>query len=301
MKSKWPWWQDYSGQKDQQIRSLLRAILDLHGFYSSGAKRSKETWLWRGQANDTFDLSAGMHTRLSKSTHTPNDANVVAATEVLLDVTRQAHLDVHEGASLPDLALLARLQHHGAATPLLDVTLDPLVALYMAVVSPDSDDMLYDGVLFAIRKPKENPTPEPFDTRSFQEVYNTLPTKSFVVYTAPDVSDRLRIQRGHFVLSRFSHNTSGVSINATLDSDFNNPWIKHRLNNLDKPGPPITPSSDIAVFRVSQKLKRDLRSWLEETTGLSKEFVYPTVWHQPHQEAFAKSHNRSVPAVLAST
>lgn len=37
---------------------------------------------------------------------------------------------------LPDLALLALLQHHRAATPLMDVTLDPIVGLYMSVVGP---------------------------------------------------------------------------------------------------------------------------------------------------------------------
>lgn len=290
-KAPWPWWQQYTGTDDYRIRELLRAVLDLHGYFGDPA-----TWLWRGQANFEFLLSPGAHTRVCMSGLELTDVNVEAVTRKLLDSTRAARLDLHEGAALPDFALLAQLQHHGAATPLLDVSLDPLVALYMAVVSPGGADNDKDGVVFAIRKPEKvaDSVVEPFDTRSFEEIYRALPTDRAVFYRAPDVSDRLRIQRGYFLVSRVAQGPK-VTIHASIDADREGAWINKRMAARGRTGPQPAVTSDVAIFRVPGKFKPQLQIWLEERTGLSKDFVYPTVWHQPHHEAFAKSHSRVSP------
>ncbi len=123
---------------------------DLHAMYGVD-----EPWLWPGQANAGFNLEPGMHTRV-KENAALDDAHVRSFTSGLVKAARTAALDRHEGTELPDMALLALLQHHRAATPLLDVTLDPIVGLYMAVVSPDPADEKADGVLFAIRRPKRS-------------------------------------------------------------------------------------------------------------------------------------------------
>lgn len=206
---------------------------------------------------------------------------------------------MHEAAALPDFALLAQLQHHGAATPLLDVSLDPLVALYMAVVSPNAQDDDGDGVVFAIKKHEGTDTSgiEPFDTRSFEDIYQALPHDRAVFYRAPDVSDRLRIQRGYFLVSRLDERHPKVTIHLSIDEDLQGAWINKRMDARGVKGPQPPATSDVAAFRVPRKLKPRLRGWLEERTGLSRDFVYPTVWHQPHHEAFAKSQGRRSPAL----
>lgn len=139
----WPWWDPKPGPQDYKIRELLRAVFDLHAYYGS-----KSIWLWRGQADARHNLSPAMHTRILEQGLPLEDASVVQSTEQLLSDARAAGLDKHEGVRLPDMALLALLQHHGAATPLLDVSLDPLVALYMATVSPRGADIRQTGVVF---------------------------------------------------------------------------------------------------------------------------------------------------------
>lgn len=151
-----------------------------------------------GDSRTTRTISRPAYTRVAAG-GLANEC-VVECTTDLIGAARDARLDLHEDARLPDLALLAMLQHHGAATPLLDVSLDPLVALYMAVVSPNPADDDNDGVLFAIRRPQS--TLMAFDSGPFNEVYNQLPDDAAVLYTAPDVSERLRIQRGHFLLAK---------------------------------------------------------------------------------------------------
>lgn len=287
----WPWWQQPTGTDAYRIRELLRAILDLHAYYGDSA-----TWLWRGQANAAHPLKPAIHTRIEINGDTVDDREVVQRTTEILNSARSAHLDDHEGISLPDLPLLALLQHHGAATPLLDVSLDPLVALYMAVVSPSQADDHEPGVLFAIRKP-EDPLPadlvRPFDTRSFEQVYTGLPDTSVVFYTAPDVSERLRIQRGYFLLAKVRSGDPRVSV--PLSHDTGPPgttWLHERMARRGRSGKLHVPLCDIGTFRIPPQFKPSLREWLETRTGLTADFVYPTAWHQPYLEAFARSHGR---------
>lgn len=249
-----------------------------------------EQWLWRGQANGTHRIEPAIHTRVENSGSLTDD-RVKEATEKLIDATRGAALDNHESTTLPDLALLAMLQHHGAATPLLDVTLDPVVALYMAVVSPNPADRTRDGVLFAIKRPARQPI-EKFDSRKFREIYDSLGTSGTSLYEAPDVSERLRIQRGLFMFGKV-----GVSDNATipltfeLDGDPATHWLERRLNDRTAGRPPSA-RTDVAVFPIPENIRDLLQGWLEARSGMTTDFVYPTRWHQPHFEQFAKSHGR---------
>ncbi len=64
----------------------------------------------------------------------------------LLRLARGHGHDIHDGQVMSELPLMARLQHAGASTPMLDVTLDPMVALFFACQSEPEED----GLLLAI-------------------------------------------------------------------------------------------------------------------------------------------------------
>jgi hypothetical protein len=272
------------------MRELIRGILDLHGYYGD-----PNVWLWRGQANAAHALKPGIHTRIEANKQVLGDSEVIGATQTLLRRARDARLNSHEGTDLPDLALLAMLQHHGAATPLLDVSLDPLVALYMAVVSPSKADDDEDGVLFAIKRPRDSQAIEmvrPFDTREFADVYQHLPGTAPILYSAPDVSERLRIQRGHFLLGRVTTADLRVSLPLSIETGrVTETWLTKRMDGRGSANMNVA-TTDIATFRIPKQFKIDLKDWLEKRTGLTTDFVYPTAWHQPHLEVFAKSHSR---------
>jgi len=286
----WPWWHQQTGPHEYRIRELLRAIWDLHAMYG------QTTWLWRGQPNAAHNIVPGVHSRIVPSERL-DDAQVLACTQDLIDAAKRAALDVHEGVRLPDLALLAMLQHHGAATPLLDVSLDPLVALYMAVVSSNAEDDLHDGALFAFRRPK---TIIPaFESSSFAKTYAALPADQVVFYSAPDVSERLRIQRGHFLTGRVA-----AGFRTTLPLGIEDPseglaniWVYRLMNRRGevRRQPRLDQGTDVAVFRVTGNFKTRLRAWLEDRSGLTPAFVLPTAWHRPHLDAFCQSHGRKTP------
>lgn len=249
-----------------------------------------DPWLWRGQANGAYGLEPAVHTRIRAHESLTDDA-VERYTVSLIEAARHAALDRQEDTILPDMALLALLQHHGAATPLLDVSLDPMVGLYMATVSPNLDDQKLDGALFAIRRPAV--TIADFDSRSFKTIYDAMGHDETAFYSAPDVSERLRIQRGHFLMGRVSTTDSRVGIPVEIETGVAaNTWIWKRMGSRRTTAPPTKATSDIAVFRVTWRFKERIRTWLEARSGLTPDFVYPTAWHQPHLDRFAASHGR---------
>ena len=63
----------------------------------------------------------------------------------LIDPGRTAGFGIEDGHEIPDLELLAKLQHFGAATGLLDFTWNPLVALWFASKPVKSDHKRLKG------------------------------------------------------------------------------------------------------------------------------------------------------------
>lgn len=91
---------------------------------------------YRGQANESWDLEAGIFRK---------DNELLRSKENT--ILRQADLMLwNETASCKsNLEKLIFFQHYGLATRLLDVTFNPLVALYMACGSTDKN---FDGVVY---------------------------------------------------------------------------------------------------------------------------------------------------------
>lgn len=280
--------------------------MGLHGTWQ------EEVWLWRGQSRVEWLLEPGIHTRLRNSGFDLIDENVGAVTAQLLTLARARGLHRVENLDLPDLALLAHLQHHGAATALLDVTVDPLVALWMTVNASAADPAGHDtesGNVFAIRRPPRERWLEPLDSRSLWDPApsprgaraditsalartKTMARSNIYWYRPPDISERLRIQRGSFILgSARSH----PAVTIDLDAETGTGWLAKRVNSLGRPGKPAEALTDVAVFRIPPRLKAELRGWLEERAGLTLDVVFPTPWHNPFLEQFSRTYGRHRP------
>ncbi|WP_109993243.1 FRG domain-containing protein [Salinisphaera sp. LB1] len=295
-------WKPKTNNAEQNARYIVSAAMWLHTTFS------EEVWLWRGQAQKKYGIEPGVHTRVLNTKKFPHTENTVEhATAGLLNISRRIGLDRQGDTKLPDLAMLAHLQHHGAATPLLDVTTDPLIALWMIAFANAKEPGSLDGVsgiLYGIRKPLPELWISPLDARPYSS--KNRPSISGSLgnavwwYQAPDVTERLRIQRGSFLLGQLPDTVDRKITTIPLDSGetLENHWLKERMKRRGQPSNTTRARSDVFGIVVTGSTKRHLRKLLEDRSGLSVETVYPTPWHRPFIGQFAEAYGRNRPLEL---
>lgn len=296
-------WRSKKTTAQQKAREIIEIAIFLHQTFKG------EVWLWRGQARSDHDLVPGMHTRILNHMSTPhyrrdpqppNDL-LKTATEQLLNDARNVGLDRQGDIRLPDMALLANLQHYGAATPLLDVTTDPLIALWMIAFANSENPAEYDkspGYLYGIIKPPEDRRISAYDARKFSasgepSILNSLQGKVWW-YEAPDVSERLRIQRGSFLIGPLSLQGNNLDSSLPLNlEDGGSDWLNKRVNKRGKQSNTAHRTTDAFAIVVPGAVKKFLRQMLVERSGLTIAAVYPIPWHRPIIEQFSRGYGRS--------
>ena len=109
-------------------------------------------YAYRGQENSQWLLHSSATRRLINEYGNEVLGNPAFPTQYLdyhrnrlIEPARARGFDIENGHKISDLQLLAKLQHLGAATGLLDFTRSPLVALWFA-----SQEISCDGQLFVI-------------------------------------------------------------------------------------------------------------------------------------------------------
>jgi hypothetical protein len=297
----WETWSPTGGGPAHRVRALIRAVMALH------STKSGEIWLWRGQSRIAFRLEPAMHSRVRITVPQVefSEASVRAASRELIQAARADGLDAIEFLRLPDLALLAHLQHHGAATPLLDVTVDPFVALWM-VAHANGDNISVDdevdGALYAIRRPPPSRWLATLDSRPYWDSEGTDPDIATAVnrsgihwYRAPDISERLRIQRGSFLIGPLADGGDVTLPLAWEAEGANVGWLGRRIDQVGQRGSPITAGTDVVRFRIPAGTKAVLRAFLDDRAGLTQSVIYPTPWHRPFLEEFCRGYGRQRP------
>lgn len=111
-------------------------------------------YAWRGQNDGSYSFSSSLYRRLAVGTDEVTEEQMRHEELEILSEARRWGLGRDLGGSATDLHLLAGLQHHGVPTRLIDVTSNPMTALWFATEEhpPDQTGNVKraSGVLFAI-------------------------------------------------------------------------------------------------------------------------------------------------------
>lgn len=276
--------------------------------------------VWRGQQNHQWGLQSGLYRALQikNGVQPPNGKPVgvqphptetqlqVAESKLISYARENWRLD-----DMPALELLARLQHYGAPTRLLDVSRNPYIAAWFAVESsPETED--FDSRLFAfgtrpVPKKGEEALVRGADTHvRLSEVPHTpmpfwhywLPGKERReadwgtgskrrVWVPPAYDQRIVSQDAAFILD-------GVPIMSAKTASYfrrggkNEYWNKADLlaaasiyaktvKPHSKPKANAPNFSPTFTFRITKDAKWDIREVLERRFSYSYSTVYPDI------------------------
>ena len=200
--------------------------------------RNLDTHVFRGQSDATWALRSGATRRLSAEGTTDDTPFFIDEYldyhRVLLDRARRVMPYGDKDQSSTPLQLLAKVQHFGAATGLLDFTHSPLVALWFACDEPS-----HDGKVFFLSKELPHTTyvtPE-LEERDIGKVLSRVhdPTGPGYLLWEPmvegDAALRILGQRSVFVIGRPA--IDGRHVHAVVIDAADKEALREELEQLD--------------------------------------------------------------------
>ena len=242
---------------------LLQAIGRI-STYSSEAR-----YVWRGQPNLSWKLNPGLMRRLdlySRANGPVTESQLRGRERELLVSARAAGY----GRTIGDIELLAILQHHGAATRLLDVSSDPMVAMWFAVENQDL--LAEDGALFAINI-SDAMVIGGNEGGRWTEILDSMRPGVIAFYEPPGADERIKVQRGRFIFSKL---TGDEPPELSLPIDIKDWDSGRRARFFDQArgsGRPVPPS--ILVLNIPGRIKQRLLGLLENSYGYTSETMFP--------------------------
>ena len=222
--------------------------------------------MWRGQADERWLLDSGCYRMLCLSKSAPDEQNVAYHERWLLDRATHRGYRYYEGRELSDFELLARLQHHGAATRLIDATRSVLVGLFFACYTEPNRA----GLLFGISSNHLGGGEGHLLSGNYEKIIGAASKHNHPqTWDPPAVSKRVAAQHSQFVYSRIQFGQSFGTL--ALES-----------------------SSHLIVFRVTRAQKITYLRQLKSTFDISAESMFPDL------EGFCVQHSHKYSQFSAS-
>ena len=282
-------WQAHGwGVQVQTAHQLFRIISHI------ALLEQSRTYAWRGQNDASWTLSSSLYRRLATD-GTVTERKMRDAELGLLEEARRWGLGRDLGPSATDMHMLALLQHHGVPTRLIDVTSNPMTALWFATEEHRPDEggevRRSPGVLFAIDVTK-TPWYETFQHgqgQTYEHLENPLAatykqalTKSrdekemFRAFPAlPD--ERMKAQEGFFLGSSVpvNHRAPGVlGFNPIGAAPGDEKLAKLLASEKGKGRPASVPFCAIVIPAA---VKDKIRDPLKRTYNRRRRVLFPDV------------------------
>jgi len=222
----------------------------------------KPVYMWRGQGDINWPIHSAAYRRLTKTRPEVTEYDMAYYECYLLKTARHQGYGYIDGRKISDFELLARLQHHGAATRLIDFSRNILVALWFACRSqPDKTGHLF-GIHTSYMGGGENENEE----REYSQIVDD---EEFLIcnhpqtWQPPVVTKRIASQGASFLYSKVVNHSMGSLA-------FEKNGEKH------------------VSFSVTPKFKKDMLKLLQGTFDISQITMFPDLdgFSYSHSEAF---------------
>ncbi len=241
----------------EEYLAAIREATSKPGFYA-----------YRGQGEAIWPLHSGATRRLINELgkgiiQGPDFQQLYVSyhKDVLLEPARMQGFDVEDSRIISDMQLLAKMQHFGAATGLLDFTRDPLVALWFACQRD-----AHDGKVFILNT--HDPlhvagVPTNEDEQTAEVIFSpvsSLPSLSFwEPRLSGDAASRILRQRSVFIIGRPLVPLASDTVSEIVISKHDKLGIIEDLELLDKGHYSLF--QDLQGFSESQKVSFSLRHY----------------------------------------
>ncbi len=263
-----------------------------------GTHGTNHRFAWRGHADADFVWSSSLYRTLVVDGIKVTEAAMVAREEHILDEARRWGLGVEGGQLVDDLQLLADLQHFGVPTRLVDVTSNPMTALWFATdtastrVNGQRTTRSKPGVLIAMNMPwyrevAEEAKPQtvfktvgsPPRTRgelkglSYKRTEGLKLSTPFVVSSSMP-NARLRAQEGYFIASAHPVDSVPPLTSLSIGVSKGDPEVVRTLLAGERTQGLPRHLPFVAIL-VPARAKKKLREYLRLTYSRTAKALFP--------------------------
>ncbi len=226
---------------------------------------------YRGQCCSSWALEPGVIRKIKRTYTGIGQSGLLFRLSVdhVIGLLKKARENRHFTENECDLNILAILQHFGAATPLLDFSYDPLVALYFACQPYEENAVESDGKIFCINYPSQirsQSSPlRPVTDPSHMNIESTLDdTSRYIWYWKPsdNLCKRSEKQQSVFIF--------GWGL-----------YWKYDTKKL---------IAELKTLIIAGENKKDILKELEERYDISEQTLFPDI----HGFAQANSHDKMI-------
>lgn len=268
------WYLEADGSRD------LFAKIGSIGGYSSNAQIA-----WRGVASIDYRLTSS----LQRAHPGIDELGLRELEQDLIAAAREWGLGFGPGGWSGDLQVLADLQHYGISTRLLDVTSNPMTALWFACQPVDRagavNRVAEDGLLLAINTEGWRRFGRGMPASSYSALENPLTWElkealdsgtPFVVESLVP-NERLRAQEGFFLAGRVpGHELRGPFESFELDWEpTSTDQLKRRLTRPYRPGQSGRDHLPFVAIVVPAKYKQRIRTRLANSYNRKASVLFP--------------------------
>lgn len=222
---------------------------------------------WRGQSNIDWKIDSSMVRKIKKDARNSNkqnknlDQSVLYWEKILISEAKKNLYNYDDsGRKLGDIELLAKLQHYGAATRLLDFSKNVLIALWFCVSATDDSDRT--GLLLGIDTTVISGMENKFDFEKDYETFvnDVCESEAIWLVDPPANVQRIVSQNSVFLCSK---------------------------SVTEKHGSFLLPKEECykKIIAISPKLKEDSLKMLSECFNITPFTIYPDI------EGFANAYS----------